>query len=140
MNGGRAFIAGVIATAVVSAVMVGLRAVGLPLHIEASLAALVGTHISIVGFLLYLLIGGAIAILYAFVFEFVLNQAGVGAGLMVGACNTIAAGFIWSLVNGPGRFWEHFGAPGIAALFLVHFLYGAVVGALYRTEHKLAYF
>jgi hypothetical protein len=60
-------------------------------------------------------------------------------GLLLGACNTIFAGFFWSLVSGPGQFWEHFGASGIATLFLVHFVFGAVVGGLYRTRHVLEY-
>lgn len=140
MNAGRAFGAGVIGAAIMSAIMVWLRAVGVPLHIELRLAAILGTHLWIVGLAAYLLIGGIIGLGYAAVFEWVLHQAGVGPGLLIGACHTIFAGFVWSQLSGPGRFWENLGVPGIAALFLLHFLYGAIVGGLYRTEHVLEYY
>jgi hypothetical protein len=89
------------------------------------------------GLTLYVLIGGAVALAYAAFFEWALQQSGVGPGLLLGACNTIIAGFLWATGSDPGKFWVHFGAAGIAALFLVHFVYGAVVGGLYRTKHTL---
>ena len=140
MNTGRAFVAGMIGALVMSAIMIWLRAVGVPLHIELRLAAMLGTHIWAVGFIAYLVIGGLVGLVYASIFEWWLHQAGVGPGLLVGACHTIVSGFIWSQLAGPGRFWENFGAPGIVALILVHFAYGAVVGGLYRTRHVLEYF
>lgn len=139
MNTGRAFVDGIVAAAIVSLIMLLLRSAGLPLHIETRLGALVGVSASVFGVAMYLLIGGIIALGYAAIFEWVLHQAGVGPGLLLGACNTIAAGFVWSQIAGPGKFWLHFGAAGIAALFLVHFVYGAVVGGLYRTKHTLEY-
>ncbi|HWK12239.1 MAG TPA: hypothetical protein VNR64_19415 [Vicinamibacterales bacterium] len=139
MNPARAFVAGVIGALAMSLLMIGLRAIGVPLHLEVQLAAMIGVHAWIVGLMLYLLIGGIVGLIYALVFEYVLNEAGVGPGLMVGACNAIFAGFIWSQLAGPGRFWDGLGAPGIASLFLLHFVYGAIVGALYRTEHHLAW-
>jgi hypothetical protein len=122
-----------------SSIMLLLRAIGVPLHIEVRLAALVGSSLWIVGFAIYLLVGGLLGIVYALVFEYVLNEAGAGPGLILGACNTIVAGFFWAPLNGPGRFWDRLGAEGVAALFLVHLVYGAVVGSLYRTEHTVAY-
>ena len=140
MNPGRAFIAGVIGALAMSVIMIWLRAIGVPIHLELKLAAMLGTSLWIVGLVAYLLIGGVLALGYAVVFEYVLNQAGIGAGLLVGACHTIAAGFVWSQLTGPGPFWFSFGSSGIATLFLLHFVFGAIVGGLYRTEHKLAYF
>ncbi len=137
MNIGRAFIAGIVAAAAASVVMLVLRAAGLPLDIQTQLAAMFGTSGLMLGLAFYLLVGGAVALVYAVVFEWVLNQAGVGAGLLLGACNTIIAGFLWAQGTDPGRFWQHFGAPGMAALFLVHFVYGGVVGGLYQTKHRL---
>ena len=138
MNVGRAFIAGIVAAAVASVVMLLVRVAGLPLDIQSRLAATFGASGWILGLVCYLLVGGLVALVYAVVFEWVLNQAGVGAGMLIGACNTIIAGFLWSGGADPGRFWQHFGAPGIAALFLIHFIYGGVVGGLYRTKHHLA--
>lgn len=120
-----------------SLIMVALRSAGLPMHVETRIAALFGAGTWVLGLVLYLLIGGIVALAYAAVFEWVLHQAGVGPGMLLGACNTIIAGFIWANVAGPGKFWQHFGAAGMATLFLVHFAYGAAVGGLYRTKHQL---
>lgn len=139
MNPGRAFAAGIIGTVLMSLIMVVFRATGTPIHIELRLAATVGTHTWVVGFLLYLLLGGVFALGYAAVFEYALNQAGIGPGLLIGACHTIFAGFFWANVAGPGPFWNSFGAEGMALLFLLHFTFGAAVGALYRVKHVLAY-
>jgi hypothetical protein len=139
LNPGRAFVAGLVGTLVMSLIMLLLRAAGVPLHVEVSLAAAAGSSLWFVGLAIYLLIGGLLGIGYALVFEYALHDAGVGPGLLLGAINTIFAGFFWSLVTGPGHFWDHLGAEGIAALFLVHFAFGAVVGGLYRTEHTLVY-
>ena len=122
-----------------SLTMVGLRAIGVPIRLELELAAMLGTQVWLVGLLAYVVIGGITALLYALVFEYILNDAGVGAGLLVGACNAIAAGFIWSQLQGPGQFWDGLGAAGIASLFLVHFVFGGIIGGLYRTKHRLAW-
>ena len=139
MNVGRACVVGIVGTATMSLIMLGLRAAGVPLHVEARLAGLAGASAPWLGFAIYALIGGAVALAYAAIFEWVLHQAGVGPGLLLGACNTILAGFVWANVTGPGRFWQHAGVAGMAALFLVHFVYGAVVGGLYRPKHTLEY-
>ena len=54
----------------------------------------------------------------------------------VDARHTIA-GFACASTTDPGRFWVHFNAGGITALFLVHLVYGGVVGDLYHTKHTL---
>lgn len=139
MNTGRAFIAGIAAAAVASVVILLLRMVGVPLDIHPRLAEMFGASGWVVGLVLYLVIGGAVALLYAVFFEWAFNQAGVGPGLLVGAWNTIIAGFLWAGGSDPGRFWQHFGVAGMASLFLVHFVYGGVVGGLYRTKHRLTW-
>ena len=122
-----------------SLLMVLLRAAGVPLHIELRLAAALGTRIWLIGFVAHLLIGGIIGVVYAIVFEYVLQTSGVGPGVLLGAVNTIFAGFAWAFVGGPGRFWSDFGPAGVGALFLVHIVYGAVVGGLYKNEHRPVY-
>ena len=121
-----------------SLMMIGLRAAGIPLHIELRLATILGTRVWAVGLIAYLLIGGAIGVIYGMVFELALHEAGVGPGLMLGAYNFIFAGFAWAMLGGPGRFWSELGPAGVIALFLVHLAYGAVFGALYRPQHTLA--
>ncbi|HET7618680.1 MAG TPA: hypothetical protein VFK20_09225 [Vicinamibacterales bacterium] len=138
MNPGRAFGAGVIGALAMSLIMIWLRAVGVEINLEPRLAALIGLRVWLVGFILYLIIGGVLGLAYAIGFEFLLNQAGVGAGLLFGACHAIFAGFVWAALGGPGPFWFSFGSAGIGVLFGLHMLFGAIVGGLYRTEHVLA--
>jgi hypothetical protein len=139
VNPARAFLAGIVGAVAMSLLMIWLRAIGIPLHLELRLASMIGLHAWMPGLVASLIIGGVVGLVYALVFEYILNQAGVGAGLMVGACHAIFAGFIWAQLPGPGQFWDSFGPAGIASLFLLHFVYGAFVGALYQTRHHLAW-
>jgi len=138
MYAGRAFVVGIVAAAVARGLLLLLRITGLPREVMTGLGAVFGMDTWVVGFVVYLLIGGAMALAYAVIFEWVLHQSGVGAGLLLGACNTILAGFFWAAHGSdPGKFWYAFGIAGTAALFLVHFVYGGLVGGLYRTKHPL---
>jgi hypothetical protein len=137
MHYGRAFFAGVVGALAMSLVMMFLRAAGIPLHIEAQLAAVLGTRAWIVGFTAHLLIGGAIGVLYGIMFERILPESGVGLGVLLGAINTIFAGFAWAIIGGPGRFWSDLGPQGVIALFIAHITYGAVVGAAFKAEQRL---
>ncbi|HEX5473058.1 MAG TPA: hypothetical protein VFX12_00235 [Vicinamibacterales bacterium] len=138
MNVGRAFAAGVVGALVMTLLMMLLRATGTHLELETPLAAVFGAHSWLAGWIAYLIIGGLLAQIYAFGFEFILNQAGVGAGLLFGAIHSVLAGFVWSnIAGGPGKFWDTLSGEGIALLFFLHFVYGAIVGGLYRTEHTL---
>ena len=139
MNAGRAFVAGVVGAVVMSLIMIWLRAIGVPIDLELQLASVVGSQAWIVGLIAFVIIGGITALVYALAFEYILNDAGVGAGLLVGANNSIVAGFIWAHLPGPGQFWDRLGPAGIASLFLLHFVFGAIVGALYQTRHHLAW-
>lgn len=134
MHPGRAFAAGVAGALIITGLMVGLSGLALPKEIDVRLASLLGAHLWFVGLALYLLIGGLLGLAYALVFEKVVHQSGVGPGLMLGAYNTILAGFVWAALGGPGPFWESAGPKGIMMLFLTHFAFGALVGGLYRSD------
>lgn len=139
MHAGRAFVAGVSGALVMTVVMMWFGAIGVPLQIQSQLASLLGTRVWAVGFAAHLLIGGLLGIVYAFVFEHVLHQSGAGAGLLLGACNTIFAGYVWAMIGGPGAFWHSAGPQGVIALFLSHLAYGTVVGSLYRSDQVPIY-
>jgi len=137
MHYGRAFLAGLVGALAMSLVMAGLRAAGIPLHIEAELARALGTGAWIVGFAAHLLIGGGVGVLYGIMFELILHDSGVGLGVLLGACNTILAGFAWAIIGGPGRFWSDIGPQGVIALFIAHMTFGAIVGAAFKAEERL---
>ena len=139
MHVGRAFVAGVAGALAMTVIMSLFRAAGIPLQVEAQLAALLGTRIWAAGLAAHLLVGGGLGIVYALVFEYVLHQSGVGAGLMLGALNTIFAGFVWAALGGPGAFWHTVGPQGVIALFFAHLAYGAAVGGLYRSDQVPIY-
>lgn len=136
MHTARAFGAGVIGALVLSGLMAWMRVAGLPIHLEERLAEMFGLHAWIVGFIAYLVFGGIVGLVYGGMFE-VINQAGIGPGLLFGGIHSIFAGFIWAMVNGPGRFWWNFGPTGVSMLFLLHLIFGAIVGLLYRPVHVL---
>ena len=139
MHQGRAFMAGVVGAVVMTLIFIWFTALGIPLPIDTRLAALLGTRLWAVGLVAHLLVGGLLGLFYAFVFEYIVHQSGLGVGMMIGAYNTIVAGFIWAMLGGPGPFWDRAGAAGIFALFLSHVVYGAVVGTLYRSEQVPIY-
>jgi hypothetical protein len=118
-------------------VMAGLRAIGLPLHILSQLASVLGTSVWMVGLAMQLVIGGALGVVYGMIFDLALHESGAGPGALLGAFNTIIAGFVWAALGGPGHFWSDIGAQGIAALFLTHIVFGAVVGAVFKAENRM---
>jgi hypothetical protein len=137
MHPGRAFLAGVVGALAMSLVMAGVRAAGIPLHIESQLAAVLGTNQWFAGLAAHLLIGGVLGIVYGMAFELVLHTSGVGPGVILGAYNTIIAGFVWAALGGPGHFWSAVGPQGIIALLVAHMTFGAVVGAAFKAEERL---
>ena len=140
MNSGRAFVAGIVGALVMSLLMVLLRAAGVPLHIELRLAAALGTRIWLIGFATHLADWrNSSASSTPSCSSTSPKRSGIGPGVLLGAVNTIFAGFAWAFVGGPGRFWSDFGPAGVGALFLVHIVYGAVVGGLYKKEHRPVY-
>lgn len=104
MHAARAFVAGVIGALILSGLMLWMRAAGLPIHLEERLAEMFGVHAWILGSIAYLVFGGLVGLIYGALFE-VINQAGIGPGVLIGAVHSIFAGFIWAMVHGPGRFW-----------------------------------
>lgn len=146
MNAGRAFVAGVIGGAVMSALMWMARTImGMPANLEMMLGTMVtdpGTTAWLIGFVMHLMISGAIALIYAWGFEHVTHRAGwlVGAGF--GIIHAIIAGMVMGMmpmmhprmpnpISPPGAFLSNLGTMGIVAEFVLHVIYGAVVGAIY---------
>ncbi len=145
MNAGRAFVAGMVGGAAMSALMWMARAMGMPANLEMMLGTMVadpGTTAWIIGLAMHLMLSGAIALIYAWAFEHVTHRAGwlVGAGF--GIVHAIIAGIVMGMipmihprmpspVMPPGAFMSNLGAMGVVAVFMLHLVYGAVVGAMY---------
>lgn len=148
MKTGTAFVAGVVGGAAMSALMWMARMMmGMPANLEMMLGTMVmppGTTAWIIGFVMHLMISGAIALLYAWGFEHVTHRAGwlVGAGF--GILHAIVAGMVMGMMPmmhprmpdpmmAPGAYMSNLGMMGVIAEFMLHIVYGAIVGAMYGT-------
>jgi len=146
MKTGTAFVAGMVGGAVMSALMWMARTMmGMPANLEMMLGTMVtdpGTTAWIIGFVMHLMISGAIALVYAWGFEHVTHRAGwlVGAGF--GIAHAVIAGLVMGMmpmmhprmpdpVMAPGAYMSALGTMGVVAEFMLHMVYGAVVGAMY---------
>jgi hypothetical protein len=147
MKTGRAFVAGAIGAVAMSAILwVARNVMGIPAGIEMMLGTLVVPNAALtawlVGFAIHVLIGGVLALVYAWGFEHVTHRAGwlVGAGF--GLAHAVISGLGLTLVPAihpmipermpaPGAFMANLGAIGIIAYFALHAVYGAIIGGLY---------
>lgn len=153
MNAGKAFTAGVVGGAVMSVIMalVRITMVDRGMNLEMLLGTMLGLAPTaatwVVGLVIHLVISGAIALIYAWGFERVTHRAGWALGAGFGLIHAVIGGLFMGvmpamhpLVPGqlpaPGFFMANQGALGVFAFFMLHLIYGAVVGAIYSpVEH-----
>lgn len=146
MKTGKAFLAGVVGGAVMSAVMWMARTLmGMDVKLELMLGTMFmepGTAAWVVGFVMHLVISGLIALAYAWAFENVLHRAGAGAGALVSVVHILIGGLFMGMMPamhplvpemmpGPGFFMLNLGVTGLVAFVMLHVIYGAIVGAMY---------
>jgi hypothetical protein len=147
MKTGRAFLAGVIGAMAMSAILwVARNWLGIPAHMEIMLGTMVVPNAALtawlVGFAIHLLIGGVLALVYAWAFEHITHRAGLLVGVGFGLVHAVIAGLGNTLVPAihpmipermpaPGAFMANLGTMGIVAEFVLHAVYGAIVGTLY---------
>lgn len=147
MNYGRAFLAGVIGGVVMSLVMAMARNfMGMEVHLEMMEGTMLGlqpgTTTWVIGFVMHLIISGIIGIIYAFGFEYITHRAGWLMGAAFSIVHGLIAGVLFTMIPAihplvpekmpaPGAFMSNQGAMGVIAFFILHLIYGAVVGALY---------
>jgi len=151
MQTGKAFVAGVVGGAVMSALTAMARALmGMPANLEMMLGTMVVQPPSAVawtvGLAIHLVLSGLIALIYAWGFERVTHRAGWAVGAGFGVIHAIIGGLFMGMVPAmhplipeqmpaPGAFMSNV-PMGPVALFVLHIIYGAVVGAIYRpVEH-----
>jgi hypothetical protein len=145
MKTGRAFVAGVIGGAVMSALMWMGRLMGMPANLEMMLGTMAtdpGTTAWIIGLVMHLTISGFIGLIYGWAFEHITHRAGWLVGAAFGIVHTIPAGLAMGMmpmmhprmptpIMPPGSFMSAMGAMGVLAELMLHLAYGAVVGAVY---------
>lgn len=145
MNLGRAFLAGVVGGIVMSIGLAMGRAMGMPANLELMLGTMLlqpGTAAWVVGFMMHLMISGVIALIYAWGFETLTHKSSAAIGAGFGVIHAIIGGIfmgmmpmmhpmIPEMMPAPGAFLSNLGMMGVMAEFVLHILYGAVVGAIY---------
>jgi hypothetical protein len=147
MKTGKAFLAGVLGAVVMSGILwIARNAMGIPAHMEMMLGTMVVQKAALtaflIGFGIHVLIGGVLALVYAWGFEHVTHRAGwlVGAGF--GLVHATISGLGMAMVPAihpmipeqmpaPGAFMSNLGVIGIVAEYALHVVYGAIIGALY---------
>ena len=153
MNASKAFGAGVVGGIVMVILMWLARTfLGMPMDLSMMEGTLLvrppGPVAWVVGFLMHLILSGLIALLYAWAFEHVTHRAGAGVGALFGLVHAVLAGLFMGMVPAihplipqvmpaPGAFLSHI-PGGVLALFVLHAIYGAVVGAIYRPVEAVA--
>jgi hypothetical protein len=147
----RAFYAGIVGAALMTLVLMLGRLAGLQANLAMMLGAMLtlraGFDTWILGFFIHLLVGGGIGLVYAALFEYGFRRAGWARGLLIGAVHTVLSGLFLGAVpavhpavpevlGAPGLFMANLGALGIVVFVLLHLMYGAVVGAIYRPANR----
>lgn len=146
MNLGRAFVAGVAGGIVMSLGLAMGRAMGMPAQLEMMLGTMIappGTGAFVTGLVMHLIISGLIALIYAWGFHTITHRSSAAIGAGFGLIHAVIGGLFMGLMPmmhpmipemmpPPGMFMANLGVMGIVAEFVLHVLYGATVGALYR--------
>ena len=151
MNFGRAFLAGVIGGAVMTAIMALARATIWPrANPEMMLGTMTGSPAGattwIIGLVIHLFLSGVIALVYAIGFEYVTHRAGVLIGIGFAIIHVVIGGIVMGMMpmmhpmipekmTPPGAFMSGMGAMGAGLFVLEHLVYGAIVGAMYEPVH-----
>lgn len=146
MNVGKAFIAGIIA----GAVMIFIMAITRALDAGADMPMMIGTMPGgspegaawLVGFIVLLLGSGIGGIAYGATFEALTRKADVMTGVLVALVPMAIQGLMLGLIDkmhplmpkimqAPGFFMSNYGVMGVIGFVATHLAFGAVVGALY---------
>jgi hypothetical protein len=145
MKAGKAFVAGITGGLVMSVLMWIGRTMGMPANLEMMLGTIVldpGATAWIIGLVMHLTISGSIALIYAWGFEHVTHRAGWLVGGSFGIVHAVIAGTVMGMmpamnprmptpIMAPGAFMSSLGTMGVVAEFVLHLVYGAIVGAMY---------
>ncbi|HZZ84906.1 MAG TPA: DUF6789 family protein [Anaeromyxobacteraceae bacterium] len=136
LNWTRAVVAGLVATAAMTALMLMAPRMGLPpMNIGAMLGSVMGGSL-LLGWMTHFAIGAALALAYAAFFASRLPGPGFARGALYALAPWLAAGLMVMPMMGAGLFGGAF-AAGFGSL-MGHLVYGAVLGGLYRPAESRA--
>jgi hypothetical protein len=141
----RAITGGILGALAMSLAMFLMRSFGIHLSLEALLGSMIPQNefvsTQVGGFVLHLLIGAVVALVYAFVFEVAVQRSGALMGGGLGLAHGLLAGLFMSgiqamnpldpnVASAPGPFLSHM-TLGPLVFLMLHCLYGIVVGVVY---------
>jgi uncharacterized membrane protein YagU involved in acid resistance len=137
MNAARALVAGLIATAAMTALLLIEPSIGLPSiavgQILSSSLGLASARLAAgpaLGWLIHFIIGALLALLYAAVFERRLPGGELARGLIYGVLVFVAAQLLFMPLVG-GGFFSRGDGQLITGSLLGHLVYGGVTGWIY---------
>jgi hypothetical protein len=152
MKVGTAFAAGAAGGAAMVAMLWIARAIfGMDVNLSMMLGTMVvlppGPIAWVAGFVMHLIISGLIALAYAWGFEHVTHRAGWATGVAFSVIHAFIGGLMFGLVPAihwlipeqmpaPGMFLANKGALYVLAFFVLHAVYGAIVGAIYAPAER----
>lgn len=149
MNYGKAFKAGMVGALAMTVLMVVARALDVTtLNIEMALGTLLTQKINagswILGLMMHIVLGGLLAQLYAFGFEFLTERAGAWIGAGFALIHASIAGVVMFVLGSihplmknsgelpaPGPFAITYGTLTALVFVGLHLVYGSWVGSLY---------
>lgn len=146
MRAGRAILFGVIGAGAISVLSAALRIAGVNVDLELILGTMLGGAPSAatfaLGLVFHLLIGGLFGLVYGYLFERVWDHGGAGTGVILSVIHAALIGMVIGLtpqfhplvpekIPDPGPYFANAGIGGVLAFFLVHAVYGAIVGVGY---------
>ena len=136
LNWTRVIIGGLVATTVMTVLMLIAPAMGLPpMNIGAVLGSMMGGSLFL-GWMAHFVIGTVLGIIYATLFASRLPGPGFVRGALYGLVPWIVAQLVVMPMMGAGLFGGSFGA-GFGSL-MGHLVYGAVLGGIYGTVETQA--
>jgi uncharacterized membrane protein YagU involved in acid resistance len=137
MNAARALVAGLIATAAMTALLLIEPSIGLPSiavgQILSSSLGLASARLAAgpaLGWIIHFIIGALLALLYAAVFERRLPGGELARGLIYGALVFVAAQLLFMPLVG-GGFFSRGDGQLLTGSLLGHLVYGGVTGWIY---------
>lgn len=151
MDKKKAFVIGMLGSTVMTLVMALARGMDLNVNISMMLGTMFGiqpgTGAWLLGFVVHLIMGGLFALIYSAGFEYRIHHAGIRTGMGYAVIHAFIAGFFLGFlpalhplmpqsVAAPGFYMANLGWAGPVGFFLIHLIFGAVVGGMYHPVHQ----